>query len=908
MLHLNLKKKRAFSLMEVATVVITIGIVATGMIAANSFITKARTASAQALTRSSPINNMRDVEVWLEGSMEDSLAGSIWRNVVGSNTGKAEAIYVSSSAPTASYDAINRVNSVGFDGSDSHFEIDGKFLNGAEYTVAIVEQRSSSRSSNYFIGDPTQNFALGYSSDGKIIHSQGASNSCESSIGAFDDFKQPKVIIFTHSKVDGNKTYVNGVLAGESANIANVSGVTTLVVGKNYDGEIGEVVVFDRAIRDSEIEAIEKYLSEKWAVKLPTDTSDCLTGIITSAGCDHGKCSVSITGISDTQAEEGSGSLDCNQTGYDSSYSVSYTCSSGVFTPSGSCPCASGYSSVSGECRSQCNVTGVTGINNTTVDYTSSATTKNCNATGFNISDAISYNCVGALFNVVSGACDTCSAGYTLSGSACIPITCTIAAASGFNAKSGLAYATSATAISSPCQAGYSGTPTYTCTTTGAAVTSGTCDAISCSITSVAGFNDQASLPYATSATAIPTPCQGGYSGTPTYTCTATGAAVISGSCAAAPTCTITGVTGFNNQASLPYAASATAIPSACQDGYTGSPTYTCTASGAATISGTCTAITCTALAGTGYGAKSGLPYAATVGSGSFACDAGYSGTKTYTCASAGVAADISGTCTAITCTATSGTGYAAQSSLAYAASGSGSFACSTGYSGSKSYTCTSSGVATGIGGTCAAITCTAVAGTGYSAKSGLAYAASGSGSFACNTGYTGSKSYACTSTGAATGIGGTCTAITCTAVAGTGYSAKSGLAYAASGSGSFACNAGYTGSKSYTCTSTGAATGIGGTCTSATGTWSLVATASYAAGGGGDALYMLDQRACVSSIFGKYSIVVSSPTFSGNMMNAYQYAAFDCYCTGASSCTPSCGFKLGTGGGTIWVYRCNSS
>jgi hypothetical protein len=727
------------------------------VIAANNFITKARTASAQALTRSSPINNMRDVEVWLEGAMEDSLAGSVWRNVVGGNTGKAEAIYVSSSAPTASYDAINRVNSVGFDGSDSHFEIDGKFLNGAQYTVAIVEQRSSSRSSNYFIGDPTENFALGYSSDGKIIHSQGASNSYESSIVAYEDFKQPKVIIFTHSKVDGNKTYVNGILAGESANTANVSGVTNLVIGKNYDGEIGEVVVFDRAIRDSEVVAIEKYLSAKWAVKFPTETSDCLTGIITSAGCDHGKCSVSIAGVSDTQADEGSGSLTCDQTGYDSS--VSYTCSSGVFTSSGSCSCDSGYSSVSGECRSQCNITGVTGIKDSTVDYTSSATSRNCNATGFNTSDAISYTCVGGLFSTVSGACDTCAAGYTLSGSACVPITCSIAAASGFNAKSGLAYETSATAISTPCQAGYSGTPTYTCTTTGAAVTSGTCDAISCSITSVAGFNDKSSLAYATSATAIPTPCQGGYSGTPTYTCTANGAAVISGSCVAAATCTITGVTGFNNQSSLSYAASATAIPSACQDGYTGSPTYTCTASGAATISGTCNAITCTAPAGTGYGAKSGLPYAATVGSGSFACDTGYSGTKTYTCASAGVAADISGTCTEITCTAPSGTGYAAQSSLAYAASGSGSFSCSTGYSGSKSYTCTSSGVATSIGGTCTAITCTAVAGTGYNAQSSLPYAVSGAGTFSCNaSGYTGTKNYTCTTSGAATITGGTCT------------------------------------------------------------------------------------------------------------------------------------------------------
>ncbi len=178
--------------------------------------------------------------------------------------------------------------------------------------------------------------------------------------------------------------------------------------------------------------------------------------------------------------------------------------------------------------------------------------------------------------------------------------------------------------------------------------------------------------------------------------------------------------------------------------------------------------------------------------SGTLSCNtaSGYSGTVSYNCSNGNL--NPGGSCSAITCTA-SGTGYS-KTGLAYAASGGGSFACDTGYSGTLNYTCTSTGAATGVTGTCAPITCTAAAGTGYLAQSNLPYAASGSGSFNCTTGYSGTKNYTCTTTGAATITGGTCSAITCTATAGTGYLAQTNLPYAASGSGTFSCTSGYTG------------------------------------------------------------------------------------------------------------------
>jgi prepilin-type N-terminal cleavage/methylation domain-containing protein len=106
--------------------------------------------------------------------------------------------------------------------------------------------------------------------------------------------------------------------------------------------------------------------------------------------------------------------------------------------------------------------------------------------------------------------------------------------------------------------------------------------------------------------------------------------------------------------------------------------------------------VTCTA-SGTGYN-KTNLSY--TSGS-SFSCDSGYAGTISYKCLASGPASNVSGACAPITCTAPAGSGYSAQTGLTYS-TGSGTFNCDAGYAGVKTYTCTTSGPAT-ISGACTA-------------------------------------------------------------------------------------------------------------------------------------------------------------------------------------------------------------
>jgi prepilin-type N-terminal cleavage/methylation domain-containing protein len=179
-------------------------------------------------------------------------------------------------------------------------------------------------------------------------------------------------------------------------------------------------------------------------------------------------------------------------------------------------------------------------------------------------------NCIGGL--VTTSGCDNSS-----------PVTCT-ASGTGYN-KTNLSY-TSGSSFS--CDSGYAGTISYKCLASGpASNVSGACAPITCTAPAGSGYSAQTGLTYSTGSGTFN--CDAGYAGVKTYTCTTSGPATISGACTAI-TCSIASVTGFNNNASLAYASSATAIPSACASGYSGSPTYTCTTSGPATISGACTA------------------------------------------------------------------------------------------------------------------------------------------------------------------------------------------------------------------------------------------------------------------------------------------------------------------------------
>ena len=78
-----------------------------------------------------------------------------------------------------------------------------------------------------------------------------------------------------------------------------------------------------------------------------------------------------------------------------------------------------------------CSTGSTLGLNTATVTQTTSATI-NCNKSGFN-PNTLTYSCsAGGTFSVISGTCD-CVTGYNLSGSTCVPVTCSSGSTAGLN-------------------------------------------------------------------------------------------------------------------------------------------------------------------------------------------------------------------------------------------------------------------------------------------------------------------------------------------------------------------------------------------------------------------------------------------------------------------------------------------
>ncbi len=427
-------RHRAFSLVEVSVVLIIIGILIAGVFAGISLVKKFRIQAAQNLTKSSPISGISSNALWLESSLEDSFLDSESNDTSAISTwtdqkvaGDKSSITKVGTGPTYA-NTINYVHAVKFSGSTANYLkiADASFLNGTDYTIVVLEKRQAANAGNFLSTTDTSDvvddkLAIGYASDGVIAHSHNSTNyTVTPKVSAYaNSTETPRLFVFTQSSTEGQKTYINGTLAAQdTSKTALLSGVTTLAIGKGYTGEIGEIAIFTKALPIPDRKVIEDYIGKKWTRKLNRS-------VVSSSG---------ITGESSSDT------------------SANPSCLNGTVTDS-----------ASSGCDNSCTVS-VTGVSTPSSVVDGATGNLACN-TSLGYSGTIAYNCYGGDLHA--------------SPSACTATTCTITSVTGFNDQAGLAYAASATALSSPCATNYTAStspaPSYTCTTSGSATITGTC-------------------------------------------------------------------------------------------------------------------------------------------------------------------------------------------------------------------------------------------------------------------------------------------------------------------------------------------------------------------------------------------------------------------------------------------------
>ncbi len=278
-------KKAAFSLIELSIVILVIGILVIGITQGSRIMHSAKTSKIDALRLNSPIISMSDLLMWYDATSKDSYAnsnaikdGDTITTLKDLNPQSANKIDLTGTA-TYLESSINGLPAIDFNGSSQYLDSSISASTAGSVTIMAVVNIDNITALSGIV--TTYGTWLAGS-----IHFNVYLNKFEVSInpGGGAKLTTPNIqigksYIVTVIIIPGGKTscYVNSVAATPYANSGNV--VTNLRISlakwyngtsntRFFNGRIGEVVIFGRALKDNERKAVEDYLSKKWSIAL----------------------------------------------------------------------------------------------------------------------------------------------------------------------------------------------------------------------------------------------------------------------------------------------------------------------------------------------------------------------------------------------------------------------------------------------------------------------------------------------------------------------------------------------------------------------------------------------------------------------------------------------------------------
>jgi prepilin-type N-terminal cleavage/methylation domain-containing protein len=292
--HRTNPNPKAFSLIELSVVILIIGILVLGVTQGSRMMSEAKLKSARSLTTSSPVASIEGLAVWLDSTSENAFgigSGGTYNNVSapadGDKVGRWNDINPTSTSkidvaqstlgnqPIYKTNAINGLPALSFDGTSDYMDNNAVSL-GSEITMFAVVTTTSdagwrriiNEENNYYLGTgPSTTEFAGFTGNGS------AWNASMGSFGSTATLTAKKVYVLD-AVVRGSNTYgyVNGASVGNKSGTKAAS--TSLNIGTHsvtpvaqfWSGNIAEIIVFNRALNDTERKSVESYLGQKWGI------------------------------------------------------------------------------------------------------------------------------------------------------------------------------------------------------------------------------------------------------------------------------------------------------------------------------------------------------------------------------------------------------------------------------------------------------------------------------------------------------------------------------------------------------------------------------------------------------------------------------------------------------------------
>ncbi|MBP7709492.1 MAG: LamG domain-containing protein [Rickettsiales bacterium] len=318
------RRASAFSLIEISIVILIIGILVAGVTQSSRLLSAAKLSSARSMTQSAPVSSIKNLALWVETTSESSFQSAdlddaaqitTWKDINPQTVSKV--IFTSGGAPKYKTNMINGLPAVCFNnancgsGTTDHFTTTGFSNLTAGITVFVVIRSSDSLSVNEpivskrdntlaYTAANSANFQLNLATDGSWQFCDGRAQSINNATCVFEDSVAAPALAknnyvasvvynnnsdpIVNSTAGGITFFQNGEVAitngtattkpsspGSTTSpllIGRVSTNNTTVMDRYFKGYIGEIIIFDRALKKEERQSIEDYLGKKWGIKM----------------------------------------------------------------------------------------------------------------------------------------------------------------------------------------------------------------------------------------------------------------------------------------------------------------------------------------------------------------------------------------------------------------------------------------------------------------------------------------------------------------------------------------------------------------------------------------------------------------------------------------------------------------
>ena len=282
-----INQHKAFSLIEISVVILIIGILISGISKGLDLYYDYKISNARLLTKNSPVQRIEGLLTWIETTSTESFSSTPsenskvslikdlnFRNNIKIDFFQNNDLY----KPLYQTRAINDLPALYFDGSDDYMLSNDSFRSNIfpnnQITIFMVMNFLGGNETAVAFKHELGSYRIGLEiNSGKLRFDFPTYNI---SVYSTSIVNKKNVIVTATADNVNQKIFINSLLQQSQVNNINIptSSLAYFHLGINPGGTLatkfyfGELIIYDVALNDSQINLINKYLSQKWGIKI----------------------------------------------------------------------------------------------------------------------------------------------------------------------------------------------------------------------------------------------------------------------------------------------------------------------------------------------------------------------------------------------------------------------------------------------------------------------------------------------------------------------------------------------------------------------------------------------------------------------------------------------------------------